>query len=82
LPSSDSQPAFPSQPRNPLPVTHACVLHGQDILLLRLYCSTLTIPVQALLLGHALTITPSIKCAPVTINIPVSTPLIALWSSG
>jgi hypothetical protein len=28
------------------------------------YCSKLTIPVQALLSGHALTITPSIRCAP------------------
>jgi hypothetical protein len=50
------------QPRNPPPVTQACALHRQDILLLRLYCSTLTIPVQALLLGHAHKITPSIKC--------------------
>jgi hypothetical protein len=35
-------------------MTHACALQGQEVLLLRLYCSTLTIPVQALLLGHAL----------------------------
>jgi hypothetical protein len=43
-------------------VTHACALHWQEVLILRLYCSTLSIPVQALLLGHALTITQSIKC--------------------
>jgi hypothetical protein len=30
-------------------VTHACVLSGQEVLLLRLYCSTLTIPVQAVI---------------------------------
>jgi hypothetical protein len=57
-------------------------LQGQDVLLLRLYCSTLTIPVQALLSGHALGITPSIKCAPMIINLPASTPLIALWING
>jgi hypothetical protein len=80
--SSGSRAAFPSQPRNPPPVTYARALSRQDVLLLRLYCSTLTNPVQALLSGHALTITPSIKCAPVIINLPASTPLIALWRSG
>jgi hypothetical protein len=70
------------QPRNPPPVTHACALQGQEVLLLRLYCSTLAIPVQALLSGHALTITPFFKCAPMIISLPASTPLIALWSNG
>jgi hypothetical protein len=70
------------QTRNPPPVTHACTLQGQEVLLLRLYCSTLTLPVQALLSGHALTITPSIKYTPMIINLPASTPLIALWSSS
>jgi hypothetical protein len=63
-------------------VTHAHTLQGQEVLLLRLYCSTLTIPVQALSSGHALTITPSVKCAPMIINLLASTPLIALWSNG
>jgi hypothetical protein len=73
---------FPFTAQKSRNVTHACALHRQEVLLLRLYCSTLNIPVQALLLGHALTITPSIKCAPMIINLPASTPLIALWSSG
>jgi hypothetical protein len=80
--SSGSRSAFPLQPRNNPPVTHACALQAQEVLLLRLYCSTLTIPVQARLSGHALTMTPSIKCAPMIINLPASTPLIALWSNG
>jgi hypothetical protein len=64
------------------PVTHVCVLCQQEELLLRLYYFILTIPVQSLSLGHALTITPPVKCGPMVINIPASTPLIALWSNG
>jgi hypothetical protein len=53
---------FPFAAPKSSPGDHACALHGQEVLLLRLYCSTFTIPVQALLSDHALIITPSIKC--------------------
>jgi hypothetical protein len=39
---------FPLQPQNSSPVTYVCILLGQEVLLLRLYFSILTIPVQAL----------------------------------
>jgi hypothetical protein len=60
---------------------YMCIVQAGSIVT-KTYCSILTIPVQALLSGHALTITPSIKCAPTIINLPASTPLIALWSNG
>jgi hypothetical protein len=41
-------------------LTYVCILLRQGELLLRLYFSILTIPVQALSSGHALTITPTI----------------------
>jgi hypothetical protein len=47
-------------PQSPPPVTYVFVLLRQVLLLLRLYFSILTIPVQALSSAHVLTITPPI----------------------
>jgi hypothetical protein len=51
---------FPSCPQSPPLVTIICILLRQEVLWLRLYFSILFIPVQALSLGYALTITPLI----------------------
>jgi hypothetical protein len=64
-------------------VTDVCTLLGQEVLSLGLcYYSVLTILVQALLLGHALTTIPYIQCVPMVISICASTPLIALRNNG
>jgi glycogen synthase len=52
---------LPSWSQSPHPVTYVCILLGQEMLSLGLYFSEiLTIPVQALSLGHTLTTKPPI----------------------
>jgi hypothetical protein len=51
---------FPLCSQSPLPVTYTCTLLRQEVLSAELCFSILTIPVQTLSLGHALTTTPPI----------------------
>jgi hypothetical protein len=59
-------------------VTHVYTLPEQEVLLSKLWFSILIIFVKAQLLGHA----PVTPCALMMVSISVSTPSIALGSSG
>jgi hypothetical protein len=63
-------------------VTYVCVLLGLEVLFPGLCFSVLTIPVQAVSLGHALTTMPSIWCAPMVISTSPSTRPTTLGSNG
>jgi hypothetical protein len=73
---------FSSWSQSPHPVTYVCILLRQEVLSLGLCFSMLTIPVQALSLGHALTTIPCIQCVPMVISMSVSTPPTALGNNG
>jgi hypothetical protein len=62
-------------------VTHACALTEQEVLLLKLWLSTLIIPVQTPLWGHAPTTIPPTQCAFIMVSISVLIPSIALGSN-
>jgi hypothetical protein len=60
----------------PEPSCDLCVHTTQAGSVTKTLLSILTIPVQALSLGHALTTIPSLQCAPVVLSISASTPLL------